>query len=238
MADAAMADADDDEEEDALVSLAASVRTDEARGRCVRSSNGALLIPRLCCRHWLKGRRSLALIAGRYALAAEFAGYVRRSEPVILAGCVGHWPALRRWTHAYLRAALERAHVHVSMTPDGLGDAVASLPPDGAPGGSRHVFAKAYEPSLPFTTFIDAIEQPRGALTGEPPRPVLYASHQDSSLTSEYAPLWPDVETSLGWADSAFGREPSAVNFWMGQRPPPPHIPRSPIGRSEPARAR
>ena len=52
---------------------------------------------------------------------------------------------------------------------------------------------------------------------GGPRRPVLYASHQNSSLSSEYEPLWKDVELSLAWADAAFGRQPSACNFWMGE---------------------
>ena len=37
------------------------------------------------------------------------------------------------------------------------------------------------------------------------------------SLTSEFEPLLDDVDASLAWADAAFGRKPSAVNFWLGE---------------------
>ena len=48
-------------------------------------------------------------------------------------------------------------------------------------------------------------------------RAVHYASHQNGSLETEYAPLWADVERSLAWADACFGRPPSATNLWMGE---------------------
>ncbi|EOD26562.1 hypothetical protein EMIHUDRAFT_435104 [Emiliania huxleyi CCMP1516] len=48
-------------------------------------------------------------------------------------------------------------------------------------------------------------------------RPVVYASHQNSSLRTEFEPLWRDVDLSLAWADAAFGAPPAATNFWMGE---------------------
>lgn len=44
-----------------------------------------------------------------------------------------------------------------------------------------------------------------------------YASHQNGSLATEYAPLWADVERSLPWADASLGGLPAATNFWMGE---------------------
>ena len=32
--------------------------------------------------------------------AAQFDALRRRRQPVVLSGCVGHWPALRCWSHA------------------------------------------------------------------------------------------------------------------------------------------
>jgi jumonji domain-containing protein 7 len=140
-------------------------------------------------------------------VGARFFEFVRRRQPVILTGCVDHWPALSRWTHAHLRKVLGDHQVHVARTPDGLGDAVTRTHSSKEPH-----FAKPYEALMPFSTFVDAIESP---LDGS--RAVHYCSHQNSSLTSEFAPLWEDVEQSLPWADAAFGHGPAAANFWMGE---------------------
>ena len=137
----------------------------------------------------------------------DFAEYVQRRQPIILTGCVDHWPALYLWTHAYLREKLGARRVHVARTPDGLGDAVTRTHESRKP-----YFAKPHEATMEFSELLDEIEKP---LDGS--RAVYYCSHQDSSLTSEFEPLLDDVDASLAWADAAFGRKPSAVNFWLGE---------------------
>jgi jumonji domain-containing protein 7 len=200
---------DSDTEEDFLVGLAAAVHTTP------HDDNGASdAVPRLCCRDMLsRPATTLAGLAGRLRLSHTLRALVAESRPVVLTGgCVDHWPALRRWTHDYLRVTLADTPIHVALTPDGLGDAVAALR-DGDLG-----FVRPHEARMPFSQFVDALECPlRDEATGEPRRAVHYASHQDSSLTEEFAPLWADTELELGWASAAFGRPPQAANFWMGE---------------------
>eukprot|EP00966_Prymnesium_polylepis_P239108 5530270-Prymnesium_polylepis.1 len=184
-----------DDDDDDLVALAATVRTAYTRSRVADDC-----VPR---------------IAGPPSAPHFFERYVARSLPVVLTGCVDHWPALRAWTHAHLRGKLGTHPVHVALTPDGLADAVserARLPPTG-----ERCFARPSESLMPFSAFVDAIESPLHGADGALRRAVHYASHQNSSLETEFQPLWDEVERSLGWADAAFGRPPAAANFWMGE---------------------
>ena len=145
------------------------------------------------------------------ALAALLRQCITAKVPAVLTGCVAHWPALRRWDDVYLRRVLSDAPVHVAQTPDGLADAIATLP-----SGER-VFAKPFETVMPFSIFACELCSPLMDKDGVQRRPVLYASHQNSSLSDEYRPLWDDLDLSLEWADEAFGKKPAAVNFWMGE---------------------
>ena len=178
----------DDADDDDLLALcaAATVPAGDPRRRCVDG---------LCV-----ARSSLP---EPHAFWSE---HVAPSLPAVFTGCISHWPALERWSNAYLRETLRNTACHVALTPDGLADAVV----DG-------VFVKPLEARLPFSALLEALETPLYSATGAARRAVHYCSHQDSSLTAELAPLVGDVEASLGWADAAFGRPPSAVNFWMGE---------------------
>ena len=164
----------------------------------------------LCAAHPAPSPRSCGLAIARvpFDQVGEhfFDHFVGKRQPVILTGCVEHWPALARWNHAYLSDTLGATPVHVARTPDGLADAVTNNHASGEP-----IFAKAFENPMPFDSFIAMIETP---LEG---RSVHYCSHQNDSLTTEFGALWDDVETSLHWADAAFGRPPAATNFWMGE---------------------
>ena len=142
--------------------------------------------------------------------AVTFAGFIKQRQPVVLTGCIS-WPALRTWTHEYLRNVLGDHSVFCALTPDGLGDAVTTAK-DGT-----DCFVKPHETRIFFNSFVDAIESPLCAPDGTPRRAVHYVSHQNDSLSSEYEPLWADVQLSLPWADAAFGRQPAATNFWMGE---------------------
>uniref|UniRef100_A0A7S4BGJ1 Cupin-like domain-containing protein n=1 Tax=Chrysotila carterae TaxID=13221 RepID=A0A7S4BGJ1_CHRCT len=128
--------------------------------------------------------------------------HVAKSLPVLYTGAVDHWPALRRWDHSYLRRQAGKLQVHVALTPDGFADAVVTN------RKGERVFAKPCETSMAFENFLDAIAQPRVDETGRRRRPVLYVSHQNSSLVAEFEPLWPDVGLELPWATEAFGAAP------------------------------
>ncbi len=140
-----------------------------------------------------------------------FREHVALSRPCIFTGCIEHWPALTRWTHAYLRSVAGTCDVHCAQTCDGLADAVV-----------RHlsgelVFSKPHEALMPLNAFLDAVATPLFDAEGRVLRPVHYVSHQNGSLASEFSALWPDTELSMGWADAAFGGPPEAANLWIGE---------------------
>lgn len=47
---------------------------------------------------------------------------------------------------------------------------------------------------------------------------VCYIQRQNSNMTIDFPELLPDVKSNLGWATSAFNKNPDAVNFWMGDQ--------------------
>lgn len=163
--------------------------------------------------------------------------FLEPSVPVILTGACERWPSLRRWTHAHLRATLGSQLIHVALTPNGLADAVtavADCPGSGTarpdPGWEREVplvgathppplvFAQPLEVRMPCDQFFDAIERPLvDEASGRRVRDVHYASHQDSSLHTDFGALAADLGPSPGWADAAFGGPPAAMNLWIGE---------------------
>lgn len=194
---------DKEEDDDELLDLCSSRPARDPRG----VSGDELCVQRVDARGWASLSPS--------EVGQRFLHFVERSQPVILTGCVQHWPAITRWSHDYLRDTLGSRPVHVARTPDGLADAVTRTHLSGA----AH-FAKAHEAPMPFCEFVDAIESPLHAnegCNGAARRAVHYCSHQNSSLEAEFEPIWGDVERSLPWADEAFGRSPAACNFWMGE---------------------
>ena len=107
-------DIDDHVEFDELAALASSMPAPEPRG----VGDDEVEVARVDASSWT------ADPSGSGARFRE--EWVEHRRPVVLSGCIGHWPALRRWSHAHLRAALGDKSVHVARTPDGLGDAVRS----------------------------------------------------------------------------------------------------------------
>ena len=126
--------------------------------------------------------------------------YVAQSQPVILRGACDRWPALRKWTNAYLRRTMGDAVVSVNVTPTGEGDAVVA---------GR--FVKPEERRMALAQYLDIVEGAAAAAG------VFYISHQNGSFAAEYEPLQPDVPPDLEqWGTEVFGVEPDAVNLWMG----------------------
>ncbi len=187
----------------------------EAEGDEADMLEGDSLLDLAVARHvQLPSREIPRYQCGAYDTAAMVA-LLRRitaaKMPAVLTGCISHWPALQRWDDVYLRQTLCDSVVHVAQTPDGLADSMASM------SDGERVFAKPHEALMPFSIFARELRTPLTDEGGAKRRPVLYASHQNSSLSAEYQPLWDDVDLSLAWADEAFGKKPAATNFWMGE---------------------
>ena len=62
---------------------------------------------------------------------------------------------------------------------------------------------------MTFSHFIDIINNPKSH-SG-----IHYIQRQNSNLSQEMEELLDDIH-ELSWAREAFGKNPDAVNFWMG----------------------
>ena len=117
--------------------------------------------------------------------------YVGRNIPLIIRGGCLHWPCLKKWTREFLQSTLKEP-VTVALTPDGHGDCII----DGQ-------FVLPFEREMTIQDFYKVQDH------------VPYIQKQCSSLLLEY-PLLVQDAPPLEWAQQAFGMEPDAVNFWMG----------------------
>lgn len=125
--------------------------------------------------------------------------WVSPNVPVILRAGASHWPAVKKWTHDYLRTEIGEQLVSVAVTPNGYADAV-----------HRGMFVMPEERLMKFAKFLDILEGKNDA------RGVFYVQKQNSNFTEEFSILADDVDCDIGWATEAFGKVPDAVNFWMG----------------------
>lgn len=125
--------------------------------------------------------------------------WVASNRPVIFRGAIQDWPAIKKWRdNQYFRDAIGEKEVTVSVTPTGYADAAV---------GENFVMPE--ERRITVNKFLNIIENP-ASQSG-----VFYAQKQNSSLTEEFAEIMGDIR-QLGWATEAFGKQPDAVNFWLG----------------------
>ena len=118
--------------------------------------------------------------------------YVSRNKPVIIQGALENWSALSKWTDSqYLRDQLGDHSVTIDVTPDGYGDCVKL----------HKYFVTPVEERMPFNHFMNIIEG-REKFDG-----IVYCQHQNSSFTTEFPQLNPDI-CELEWVREAFGRCP------------------------------
>ncbi|XP_064093441.1 bifunctional peptidase and (3S)-lysyl hydroxylase Jmjd7-like isoform X3 [Macrobrachium nipponense] len=125
--------------------------------------------------------------------------WVAPNKPVIFRGAVKKWPAIKKWTIKYLREKIGEKHVSVAVTPNGYAD---------APQGEYFVMPE--ERNMIFKDFLDIMENP----DSQPG--VFYIQKQNSNFTEEFPEILGDAATDVPWFSEALGKEPDAVNFWMG----------------------
>ncbi|KAK7015906.1 JmjC domain-containing protein 7 [Halocaridina rubra] len=125
--------------------------------------------------------------------------WVAPNKPVILKGAVKHWPAIRKWSHYYLRDKIGDEVVSVAVTPNGYAD---------APNGNFFVMPE--ERNMKFSKFLSIMEEPEN-YPG-----VFYIQKQNSNFTEEFTKILDDAAHEIPWFSEAIGKEPDAVNFWMG----------------------
>lgn len=86
--------------------------------------------------------------------------FLHRNTPVIVEGAVLHWPAFKKWSPTFLNAECGDSNVTVSVSPNGWGDALVSLP-SGHPfleKGSRSDAAPLGPAGESCTAFVAPIE--------------------------------------------------------------------------------
>nr|XP_022340536.1 jmjC domain-containing protein 7-like isoform X1 [Crassostrea virginica] len=125
--------------------------------------------------------------------------YVSPNKPVVVQNGLEHWPALKKWTPGYLRERIGGCEVTVAVTPNGYADAVT----DGK-------FVMPEERRMTMADFLDILDHPNQQ-SG-----IFYIQKQNSNFTDEFEEIVDDVESDIQWGTEAFGSQPDAVNFWMG----------------------
>lgn len=130
--------------------------------------------------------------------------YVSKNVPLVIRGAVKHWLAVGKWSIPYFRQVLGDEKVSVAVTPNGYADAIAKRNDD-----VKEFFVMPEERLLTMSAFLDTLENTKE-------NSVFYIQRQNSNFIHSFRKLWPDAETEIPWASEAFGKQPDAVNFWMG----------------------
>jgi len=86
------------------------------------------------------------------------------------------------------------------VTPNGFADSIVDK-----------LFVQPEKRKMKLNSFFDILEAPN-KYNG-----IYYVMHQNSNFTTEFAPLWNDVDTSLSWANETFQLKPEAINIWIGE---------------------
>lgn len=131
--------------------------------------------------------------------------YVSKNIPLVIKGAIKHWPAISKWSIPYLRKIFGDENVSVAVTPNGYADAIARR--------DDHIkeefFVMPEERLLTMSEFLDTLENAKEDS-------VFYIQKQNSNFINGFRKLWSDAEIEISWATEAFGKQPDAVNFWMG----------------------
>mmetsp|Transcript_12411 Transcript_12411/g.15448 ORF Transcript_12411/g.15448 Transcript_12411/m.15448 type:complete len:331 (-) Transcript_12411:48-1040(-) len=150
--------------------------------------------------------------------------YVSKNIPVIFTGVATEWKAIKDWDLSYLLDKIGGTDVTVSQTPNGRADAVLHFPTDDPPypilddtkenlHGSSSLFVMPHDEIMKFSKFVHLSQSSKDTEDAT----VHYIQYQNSNFTAQFHRLHEDIDmTSLKFAEEAFGCEPEATNFWMG----------------------
>ncbi|EFN66193.1 JmjC domain-containing protein 7 [Camponotus floridanus] len=119
-------------------------------------------------------------------------------------GAIKHWPAISKWSIPYLHKVFGDENVSVAVTPNGYADAIARKDDT-----KEEFFVMPEERLLTMSEFLNTLENAKKDS-------VFYIQKQNSNFINSFHKLWSDAEIEISWATQAFGKQPDAVNFWMG----------------------
>ncbi|KAG7449183.1 Clavaminate synthase-like protein [Guyanagaster necrorhizus] len=143
----------------------------------------------------------------------EFSRIAHISRPVVIHGL--HIPATKdRWSNEYLCDKMKDRPISVSVTPNGLADAVTT-----APDGISYFV----EPHVELMTMGDLLSKFDGDTTrayylqsqNGNVYSAAYFDNVDSDF-SEFDVLRPDIPSEIHWCSKSFDKHPDAVNLWIG----------------------
>lgn len=133
-----------------------------------------------------------------------YRNHVSKNVPLLIKNGVKKWPAFGKWNIVYFREKLNGKSVRVAVTPNGYADAIHE---DNLLGNK--FFTMPEERDIEMSVFLDNLENPRDD-------EIFYIQQQNSNFQNDYHELWRDIDCNLDWANEAFGQDPDAINFWMG----------------------
>lgn len=143
--------------------------------------------------------------------ALEFARLVHISRPVLIKRM--QVPAVNLWTDKYLIKKLGTQTISVAVTPDGRADAIHK-----GPDGLDYFV----EPLVETMSMENLLKQINSSDHGD----IYYLQSQNGNLfsagdeeggtASEFDLLRSDVVSEIDWCSEALGRQPEAVNIWIG----------------------
>lgn len=132
-----------------------------------------------------------------------YRSWISPNRPCIIRHALDHWGALRLWDYDYLRQKAGQTLVSVAVTPNGFADAV---------NGDRFVMPE--ERRMTLSQVLDIIQ---GKVEKRGGSGVYYVQKQCSNLLQELPELTSDLDTHISWMSAALGKDPDAVNFWLGE---------------------
>ncbi len=110
---------------------------------------------------------SVPVVQGAPAPLEFYREYVAPNKPCVIRGAIDHFPALRKWNHAYLRASLAHSNVSVNVTPNGRADAIVA-----------GLFCLPEKRTMTFPVFVDALEEQQRRRGSMPPPVQVLPVHQ------------------------------------------------------------
>ena len=131
--------------------------------------------------------------------------HVSKNLPLLIKNGIKNWKATNQWSSSYFRKVMPDKEVSVAVTPNGYADAIAT------DKFGNEYFVQPEERTIKISEFLDELDNPKQD-------EIFYIQRQNSNFEMEYSELWRDVEQDLSWATESIGKNPDAINFWMGDQ--------------------
>eukprot|EP00124_Ichthyophonus_hoferi_P003429 Ihof_evm2s296 gene=Ihof_evmTU2s296 len=131
--------------------------------------------------------------------------YVSKNVPVIITGGIDHWPAFSKWTDEYLTDTMKDKIMPIAVTPNGRADAVTDM-------NGKEYFMLPEDRDMTMGEFLKLLHNQQVDETSL----VYYLQQQNNNFRVRFEELKDDVDPDISWATEAFGKDPDAVNLWIG----------------------